>query len=206
MAKKPTLNDWQKRQAKDPYVLQAKQQGYRSRAAFKLIEMQEKKRIFQPGMRVLELGAAPGGWSQLIVDWIAPHGQLDAVDLLPMYPLPNVQQHIFDIESDAFTAWLQASIAQTSLDWLVSDMAPNMSGHRTTDQLRSISLAETCVSIALRYAQAGSGLLIKTFQGEGLIELSTWIKKNYKTFAHLKPKASERSSREVYLYAIGKNT
>ena len=104
----------------------------------------------------------------------------------------------------AFSAWLEASIELTSLDWLVSDMAPNMSGHRTTDQLRSISLAETCVSIALRYAQAGSGLLIKTFQGEGLIELSTWIKKHYKTFSHLKPRASERSSREVYLYAIGK--
>ena len=205
MAKKG-LNAWQKRQAKDLYVQEAKKQGYRSRAAFKLIEIQDKKTLFHPGMHILELGAAPGGWSQLIAEWIAPHGYLYAIDLLAMHPIPGVKQHLFDIESEAFNHWLENTFRnpEHTLDWVVSDMAPNMSGHQTTDQLRSIGLCETVLGIAQSHAAQGSGLLIKAFQGIGIQELSLEIKNTYRHFSTLKPKASERSNREVYLLGLDK--
>lgn len=202
---KKSLNAWQKRQAKDPFVKDAKRLGYRSRAAFKLIEMQERKQLFKPNMHILELGAAPGGWSQLISEWIAPSGVLDAVDILPMQDLRNVRTHVFDIESEAFFAWCQNRYhTETTLDWVVSDMAPNMSGHQNTDQLRSIALCEQALEIAIQYAQPGSNILLKAFQGIGIQEFCQELKGYYQHFQTLKPKASERSSREIYLLGLGK--
>ena len=197
-------NPWQKRQEKDIYVKQAKSMGYRSRAAFKLLEIQEKHQLFKPGMQVLELGAAPGSWSERVVNWIKPHGHLDAIDLLPMQAITHANTHQFDIESEVFSAWLTQTFTNHPLDWVLSDMAPNMCGHQKTDQLRSIGLCEETAHIASQYVSPGGGVLMKAFQGEGLIELTQSLKQQYQKLITFKPKASNRSAREVYLIAINK--
>lgn len=202
MAKKN--RDWLQRQAKDIYVKASKKDGYRSRASYKLLEMQDKYRLFKPGMHIIELGAAPGGWSQVAAQSIGQHGKIYAVDLLPMSAIDHVEMLQMDINDEAFDAWLTSHLGEQRCDWVISDMAPNMSGHQSTDQLRSIQLCEETLVIASRWLKPEhGGVLMKCFQGEGFIELKQLVRSSYQHCQLIKPKASERSAREIYILGRG---
>ena len=201
---KKKLNAWQKRQEKDHFVKQARKHGYRSRAAFKLKEVQEKYHFILPYHKVLELGAAPGSWSMLIDQWLSPSGSLSAVDRLPMAKIgPHTEVFEFDVETESFDQWLATRFLDQSLDWVISDMAPNMSGHRSTDQIRSIALCEQTLAIGQAHLKDGGGLFMKSFQGEGFVTLINTIRKVFTKVHLIKPEASNRSAREVYILALG---
>lgn len=193
---------WLKRQAKDLYVQAAKKDGYRSRAAYKLQEMNDKYNFFKQGMFILELGAAPGSWSQFIAQQINADDRIIAVDILPISPIPGVITHQADITSDEFHQWLKQTLPNQKLDWVLSDMAPEMSGHRDTDQLQSINLCEEAFVIATQTLRPNTGcMLVKTFQGIGFTEYLAMVKQQFHKVKLIKPKASQRSAREVYLLA-----
>ncbi|TAK71942.1 MAG: 23S rRNA (uridine(2552)-2'-O)-methyltransferase RlmE [Gammaproteobacteria bacterium] len=190
---------WLKEHFSDPYVKQAQQAGYRSRAVYKLLEIQERDRLFKPGMTVIDLGAAPGGWSQLVVKLVQPKGHVIALDLLPMEPIEGVDFIQGDFSDEAI---LNALLARVStVDWVISDMAPNMSGQESVDIPSAMYLAELAFDFALRVLSSEGGFLIKLFQGEGFDALLASIKRHFKTVAVRKPKASRGRSREIYVLA-----
>ena len=203
MAQSRSSKKWLNRQNKDPYVREAKAFGYRSRAAFKLIEIQEKYQIVKPGMRVLELGAAPGSWTELLVEWVGENGQVFAVDLLEMAPIHGVTTRQDDIESDACFSWYQ-EIASNGIDLVVSDMAPNMCGHQRTDQLRSSRLVEVAYDISQNYLSEGGFFLAKSFNGVGFNEMLKALRSTFKRVKVIKPDASRRESGEIYFLGIDK--
>ena len=194
---------WLERQKKDPYVQQAKLEGYRSRAAYKLLQIQEKYRIFQPGVKVLELGSAPGSWTQLIAKWVGRNGKVYAVDLLEMSPIEGVEFIQEDIETEVFWQWCE-SISDRGFDMIVSDMAPNMCGHQRTDQLRSERLVETVYEITKNYLAQGGHFLVKAFHGGGFNVLLKELRLTFKQVRVIKPGASRQSSGEVYVLGIQK--
>lgn len=190
---------WLQEHFSDPYVKKAQQEGYRSRAVYKLIEIQERDRLFRPGMVVVELGAAPGGWSQYIVKLIKPKGRILALDLLPMEPIEGVDFIQGDFSEESVVNGLLEIVPNA--DWVVSDMAPNTSGYESVDVPRSIYLAEMTLDFALKVLHLSGGVLIKVFQGEGFDALLAQIKKSFKKVTIRKPKASRDRSREVYILA-----
>ncbi|HAV93321.1 MAG: 23S rRNA methyltransferase [Legionellales bacterium] len=194
---------WLDRQKKDPFVRQAKEAGYRSRAAFKLIEIQEKYQIIQPGMRVLELGCAPGSWTELIAEWTGAEGQVYAIDLLETAPIGNVEIRQGNMESKESDQWYH-SIAANGLDLVLSDIAPNMCGHQRTDQLRSAHLVEVAVDISRNYLQDHGSLLVKAFHGSGFNDILKTLRSTYKRVKVVKPDASRRESGEIYLLCLDK--
>ena len=194
---------WLERQKKDVYVQKAKQAGYRSRAAFKLIEIQEKHRVINPGMRVLELGSAPGSWTELMVQWVKSKGAVFAVDLLDMAPINGVEFCQCDIETEEFLNWCNQHKAD-GFDMIVSDMAPNMSGHQMTDQLRSARLVEWVLETADSNLKAGGSVLVKVFHGSEFNQILKELRLAFKQVKVIKPEASRRASGEVYLLAVGK--
>lgn len=198
---------WLKEHFSDTYVKQAQQAGYRSRAVFKLLEIQERDRLFKPGMTVVDLGAAPGGWSQVVSELIRP-GKIIALDLLPMDPIEGVDFIQGDFSDDAILQVLlnklEANKTEKVVDWVISDMAPNMSGNESIDIPRAMYLAELALDFALKVLKQEGGFLIKVFQGEGFDALLAEIKRNFKSVAIRKPKASRGRSREVYLLAKGR--
>lgn len=189
---------WLERQKKDPYVQQAKLEGYRSRAAYKLLQIQEKYVIFQPNMKVLELGSAPGSWTQLIAKWVGRNGKIYAVDLLEMSPIEGVEFVQEDIETETFWRWCE-SVSDRGFDMIVSDMAPNMCGHQRTDQLRSERLVETVYEITKNYLAQGGHFLVKAFHGGGFNVLLKELRLTFKQVKVIKPDASRQSSGEVYV-------
>lgn len=201
MANKSSSRRWLREHFSDPYVKQAQQEGYRSRAVYKLLEMQERYRLFKPGMVVIDLGAAPGGWSQLAVKLIKPSGRLIALDLLPMDSIEAVEFIQGDFSDDAILQALQQQISESKADWVISDMAPNMSGNESVDVPRSMYLAELALEFALSVLNQEGGFLIKVFQGEGFDALLTDIKRKFQSVVIRKPKASRGRSREVYILA-----
>ena len=200
---------WLREHFSDPYVKQAQQAGYRSRAVYKLLEIQSRDRLFKPGMVVVDLGAAPGSWSQLVAELVQPKGHVIALDILPMAPLPHVDFILGDFTSDVVLQTLQERLqasGSTSVDWVLSDMAPNMSGNESVDIPRSMYLAELALHFALSVLNSAGGLLMKAFQWEGFDILLGEIKRNFKNVAIRKPKASRNRSREVYILARNKKS
>ena len=167
MAKTKSSRRWLDRHVNDPYVKRSQQDGYRSRAAYKLLEIQEKDRILAPGMRVLDLGAAPGSWSQIASRLVGPGGQVIALDLLPMIPLDGVTVLQGDFREDAVLAQLRETLGGLPLDLVMSDMAPNITGTIVTDQARAVYLLELALELAREQLKPGGGLVVKAFQGAG---------------------------------------
>lgn len=203
MVKKQLKNAWLQRQDKDPFVKLAKAKGYRSRASFKLLELQQKYTLFKPGMQVIDLGAAPGGWCQIIAPLIGKKGSIIALDLLPIDPIENVTVLQGDFTEDETYVALQALLENKKVDWVVSDMAPNMSGTWAVDQARSMYLVECAFDFAKHYLKEGGGFLVKSFQGAGFESLLKELRSCFKRVAIKKPKASRVESKEIFLLATG---
>jgi len=192
---------WLKEHFSDYYVKQAQQENFRSRAIYKLLELQERDKLFKPSMKVIDLGAAPGGWSQLLVKLVAPAGQVYALDILPMEPIPGVEFIQGDFHDVAVLEQLLHCLGDDKADWVVSDMAPNLSGIESVDQPRSIVLGELALELAIRTLREQGGLLVKLFQGAGFDALLVEIKHHFQKVVIRKPKASRSRSNEVYVLA-----
>lgn len=197
---------WLQRQLRDPYVEEAKRRGYRSRAAFKLIEMDDKHRFLKPGMRVVDLGAAPGGWSQIAglrVGAAEGRGQVIAVDLVDIEPIPGVEMLTLDVSEREALDRIRAALKDGHADIVLSDMAPATTGHRATDHLRVVALAEAAFDVAEEVLVSGGTFLAKVFQGGAGAELMARLKRSFVKVQHVKPKASRPESPEVYVLATG---
>lgn len=192
---------WLREHFNDPYVKQAHQSGYRSRAVFKLDELQERDKLFKLGMNVVDLGAAPGGWSQKLIEYVGPKGRVFALDILPMEPIAGVEFLLGDFTEDECAEALFQRLGESEIDWVISDMAPNLSGIDSVDQPRSIYLAELALDFALKVLPAKGGFLVKVFQGEGFDDFLKLVRENFKKVLIRKPKASRGRSPEVYILA-----
>jgi 23S rRNA (uridine2552-2'-O)-methyltransferase len=196
---------WLDRQLNDPYVARAKREGFRSRAAYKLMEIDDRHGLLRRGASVLDLGAAPGGWSQIAAKRVgaeAGRGRVVAIDLLDMMPLPGVAFARLDFLDPAAPAAIKAMLAGRA-DVVLSDMAANATGHRATDHLKIIALAEAAAEIACDTLKPGGAFLCKVLQGGTEQGLLAQLKKNFSDVKHLKPKASRADSAELYLLARG---
>ncbi len=192
---------WKKRQASDPFVDRAQREGWRSRAVFKLEEIQRRHRILRRGARCVDLGASPGAWSQYAARIVAPEGHVWALDLLAMEPIAGVTFLQGDFGSGEVLRQLRDSLGSEPVDLVMSDIAPNMSGLRAVDQPRIVGLAEEAALFAGEVLKPGGALLVKLFQGEGVDDLVRNTREQYRTVRLLKPRASRPESREVYLLA-----
>ena len=201
MSKKSSNKNWLQRQNKDQYVKQARDSHYRSRAVYKLQEIDQKDKLIKPGFRVVDLGSAPGSWSQYVSEKIGANGQLVAVDILPMDPIDNVKFIEGDFtESDIEKVCLE-QIGEQGADLVISDMAPNLTGIRATDQARSMGLAELVYEFCQNALKPGGDLLIKLFEGEGSHEFRQLLRKKFVKVMTRKPGASRDNSREFYVLA-----
>ena len=193
---------WLERQLNDPYVRAARQGGLRSRSAFKLMELDDKYRLLRRGARVLDLGAAPGGWTQVATKRTAPNGQVVAVDLLPMDQIPGATLIQGDFGDESVEAAALAALGGTA-DLVLSDMAPNTTGHGATDHLRIMALAELALDTARKALSPGGGFVAKVFQGGGERGFLESLKRNFRAVRHAKPPASRKDSSELYVVATG---
>ncbi len=203
--RKQSSNLWLERQLNDPYVARAKREGFRSRAAFKLMEIDDKARVLKKGARVIDLGAAPGGWSQVAAKRIGTgngKGKIIAIDLLEMPEIPGVTFAQLDFLSDDAPARLLEMIGGRA-DVVLSDMAPNTTGHRKTDQLRILGLVEGAVAFAAEVLNPGGTFVAKVFQSGADAALMTELKRDYATVKHVKPASSRQDSSERYVLAMG---
>lgn len=187
----------------DHYVQRAKAEGWRSRAAFKLMEIDEKDRLLRPGMVVVDLGAAPGGWSQVAAERVGSGGRVLALDLLDMTPVAGVEFIQGDFREDAVLAELTFRLAGRPVDLVISDMAPNISGIAATDQARSVHLAELALEFSSRHLKSGGSFLVKTFQGQGFDAFRKAMEVAFDKVVVRKPKSSRDRSSEVYLLGLG---
>jgi 23S rRNA (uridine2552-2'-O)-methyltransferase len=194
---------WMHEHLTDPYVREAQVKGYRSRAAFKLLELAEKDRLLRPGMTVVDLGAAPGSWSQVLSERLGLRARLVAVDLLPMEPVAGVSFIRGDFREEETMRAVEDAIGARKADLVVSDLAPNISGIESADQARSVELAERALDFAGRALQPGGDLVVKAFQGEGFAGLERRFRACFDKLHVRKPKASRDRSREVFLVARG---
>lgn len=201
MARSKSSHRWLREHFDDAYVKQAQKEGLRSRAAFKLREIQERDRLVKPGMNVVDLGAAPGGWSQLVKDWVGERGNVIALDILPMDPLSGVTVLQADFTEEEALAALDAALGGAAVDLVLSDMAPNISGQAAIDQPRAMYLAELALDFAGQVLKPGGDFLVKVFQGEGFDQYLRALRSQFKQVVTRKPKASRPRSREVYLLA-----
>ncbi len=201
MKKKKSSRQWLHDHFNDPYVKEAQRLGYRSRAVFKLIELQERDKLFKPGMTVVDLGAAPGSWSQIVVKILGRKGRLLALDVLPMEPIAGVEFIQGDFTEESVLNTLCDSLGDQHVDWVISDMAPNLSGIDSVDQARSMQLAELALDLATQTLDGVGGFLSKVFQGEGFDAFLVLVRQNFKKVVIRKPKASRDRSREVYILA-----
>ncbi|KZY28740.1 23S rRNA methyltransferase [Alcanivorax sp. HI0083] len=198
-----TSKAWLKEHFNDPWVARAQEQGYRSRASFKLLEMHEKDRLFRPGMTVLDLGAAPGGWSQVAGQLIGGKGTVIASDILAMDALPDVTFIEGDFREDAIYEQILAALGDQRADLVMSDMAPNMSGNSAVDQPRAMYLAELALDMAERVLEPDGLFLVKVFQGEGFEDYRKALQSRFKRVVSRKPAASRARSTEVYQLGFG---
>lgn len=203
MARSKTSHRWLKEHFDDPYVKMAQRDGYRSRASYKLLEIQEKDRILRPGMTVVDLGAAPGGWSQVTSRVIGDKGILIASDILPMDSIPDVTFIQGDFTEDEVFARLLEAIGENPVDLVISDMAPNMSGLPAVDMPRAMFLCELALDLCTRVLRPGGDFLIKIFQGEGFDTYLKMVRENFEKVQMRKPLSSRDRSREQYLLARG---
>jgi len=190
---------WLNEHFDDPYVKQAQKAGYRGRAAYKLLELQDKYRLLRPGMRVVDLGAAPGAWSQVALEALKGRGRLFALDILPMEPLEGALIIEGDFTEDEPLAALEAELAGQRIDLVFSDMSPNISGMSAVDQPRAMYLAELALAFAKEWLKPGGDFLVKVFQGEGFDPFLADCRETFQTVNIRKPAASRPRSREVYV-------
>jgi 23S rRNA (uridine2552-2'-O)-methyltransferase len=194
---------WMHDHVNDPYVQEAKRRGYRSRAAFKLLELDARDRLLRPGMSVVDLGAAPGSWSQVLRERVGSKGRILAIDVLPMDPVPGVSFVQADFREDEGLAAVEKALANAPVDLVVSDMAPNLSGIDPVDQARSVHLGELALDFAISHLREGGDLVVKVFQGAGLAELQRSIGTRFAKVYVRKPKSSRDRSRETFLVGKG---
>lgn len=202
---KASSRAWLERQLNDPYVRQSKLDGYRSRAAYKLIEMDDRYKLLRPGLRIVDLGAAPGGWTQVAVQRVGSatsEGRVVAIDYLPVDPIPGSTILELDFLDDTAPGRLLAAL-DGDPDIILSDMAAPTTGHRRTDHLRTMHLCEVAADFALRVLKPGGHFLTKTFQGGTENELLAMLKRHFTSVHHVKPPASREDSVELYLLAKG---
>jgi len=192
---------WKVRQEKDPYVQRARRDGWRSRAVYKLEQIDQKERLLKPDMLCVDLGAAPGSWSQYVAEKLKTRVRIVAVDLLAMDALPSVEFILGDFTDDAILAEMRDAIGAAKVDLVMSDMAPNISGNRAIDQPRSMYLAELALELCREILRPGGDFVCKLFQGEGIDEFIVATRGAFKRVKVMKPKASRPGSREVYLVA-----
>ncbi len=204
MARSKSSKRWLKEHFDDYYVQKAQREGWRSRAVYKLQEIDEKDKLFKPGMTVVDLGAAPGGWSQWATHRIGEKGHVYALDILPVEPFAGITFIQGDFREDAVYQKLLDALDGRAVDLVMSDMAPNMSGNTAVDIPRAMYLAELAMDFADQALKPGGDLLMKVFQGEGFDELHRALRARYDKVITRKPKASRPRSREVYLLARGK--
>ncbi|MTW20390.1 23S rRNA (uridine(2552)-2'-O)-methyltransferase RlmE [Allochromatium palmeri] len=203
MSRSKSSRRWLDRHLNDPYVKRVQVDGYRSRAAYKLLEIQEKDLILKPGMRVVDLGAAPGSWSQIAQRLVGPKGRVVALDILPMEPLRDVVVLEGDFREETVLDQLRAALGEAPLDVVLSDMAPNITGTSVVDQTRVMYLVELALELARAHLKPGGTLVTKVFQGAGFDDYVRELRASFKQVATRKPKSSRPESREVFLVAKG---
>jgi len=192
---------WLAEHASDEYVKRAQREGWRSRAVFKLEEIQQRERLLRPGIRCVDLGAAPGGWSQYAARTLGGGGRIVATDILPMDAIPGVEFVQGDFREPAVLDEVLKRLGDVKVDLVLSDMAPNMAGIDAVDQPRSMYLAELALEFADRVLAPGGDILVKLFQGEGFDQIIREARRRYGRVATKKPKASRTRSPEIYLLA-----
>jgi 23S rRNA (uridine2552-2'-O)-methyltransferase len=203
MARTKSSNQWLQRHVKDPYVQKARSEGYRSRAAYKLVEIDKRARFLVPGARVVDLGAAPGGWSQVAVQKVMPGGRVIAVDLLEIAPISKVTILRGDCREAAIQAQTAAGLGGQKADVVLCDMSPNISGIASADQARAAELVRTAMALCREWLQREGVFVVKVFQGGDFASLHKELKGMFREVRTLKPAASREESRETYLLARG---
>jgi 23S rRNA (uridine2552-2'-O)-methyltransferase len=193
---------WLERQLNDPYVAEARKQGYRSRAAFKLLQMDDKYHVLKPGAKVVDLGAAPGGWSQVAVDRTGERGKVIGIDLLPIDPIAGADLIQMDFMSEEAPDELKRRLGSLA-NVVLSDMAASSTGHAQTDHLKIMALAETAYDFAKDVLAEGGIFICKVLQGGATGELLTLLKRDFADVKHVKPPASRSDSAEIYVVALG---
>lgn len=188
----------------DPYVQRAQKDGYRSRAAYKLLEIDERDHLLKPGMVVVDLGATPGGWCQVAANKLGAHGKIIALDLLPLHPLPRVEFIQGDFREDAVLVQLEEKLGGQQIGLVMSDMAPNISGIDSADQARAMHLAELALEFAVQHLKPGGAFLVKVFQGVGFEDYLKLMRSHFVKVVTRKPKASRDRSSEQYLLGMEK--
>ncbi|MDH5483815.1 MAG: 23S rRNA (uridine(2552)-2'-O)-methyltransferase RlmE [Gammaproteobacteria bacterium] len=203
MARSKSSGQWLKEHFDDEYVRRSQQDGYRSRAVYKLEEIDQKDRLLKPGITVIDLGSAPGGWSQYAARKLKGQGRIIALDILPMEPLEHVEFIQGDFLEDSVLAELVETLGDSRPELVISDMAPNMSGMHAVDIPRAVYMAELALDLSCQVLKPGGCLLVKLFQGEGFDEYLKLVRTRFSAIVMRKPKASRNRSREVYMLAKG---
>ena len=203
MSRSKTSKAWMREHVNDPYVQKAKAEGYRSRAAYKLLELDKRDRLFAPGQLVVDLGAAPGSWAQVAAAKLGAKGRVVAVDLLPLAPLPGVHFIQGDFREQEVLDALLAALGGNKADLVICDLAPNISGIGVSDQARAMYLAELALEFSRQCLKPGGSLLVKVFQGAGFTEFLADMRKAFEKVASRKPEASRGRSSELYLLGKG---
>ncbi len=203
MARSKSSGRWLKEHFDDPYVQKAQAEGRRSRASFKLEEVQARDHLIKPGQVVVDLGAAPGGWTELVSQWTGPTGRVFALDILPMDSIADVEILLGDFTEESVLNALMAELDGRDVDVVLSDMAPNMSGNKSVDQPRAMYLCELALDFARTTLVPGGSFFIKVFHGEGFDEFLQELRHDFQVVKTRKPEASRSRSRETYLLATG---
>ena len=201
MARSKSSHRWMQRHVNDEFVKRSRREGYRSRSAYKLLEIQEKDHPLKPGLVVVDLGAAPGGWSQVAAARVGDKGEVIALDILPMDPLPGVCSLQGDFREDVALQALEEILDGRPVDLVISDMAPNLTGVAAVDQPRAMHLCELALDFCRDHLRQGGGFVCKVFHGEGFDDWMRDVKRCFGRAVTRKPKASRSNSREVYLVA-----
>lgn len=204
MKRSKTSKQWMSEHVNDPFVQLAQKEGYRSRAAYKLLEIDEKDKLLKSGMVVVDLGATPGGWSQIAARKVGDSGKVIALDLLPLHPIHGVEFIQGDFREDDVLAQLEKSLGGKQIGLVISDMAPNISGVGMSDQARAMYLCELALDFAVQHLKPEGSFLIKVFQGAGFEEYLKLMRGHFSKVVSRKPKASRDRSSEVYLLGTGK--
>ena len=203
-SKNKSSKQWMREHVNDPFVQLAQKEGYRSRAAYKLLEIDAKDHLLKPGTVVVDLGATPGGWSQVAATKVGRSGKVIALDLLPLDPLAGVDFLLGDFREDAVLHQLENLLRGKPVGLVISDMAPNISGVASADQARALHLAELAMEFALQHLKQDGGFLVKVFQGAGFEDFLKLMRSRFVKVVSRKPKASRDRSSELYLLGIGK--
>lgn len=204
MKKAKSSKTWIKEHVNDFYVKQARKEGYRSRAAYKLVEISRRDHLLKPGMIVVDLGSSPGGWSQVALKMVGRHGKVFSLDILDMEPLPGITFIQGDFEEEATLIELRTKLGKKPIDLVISDMSPNISGVGVHDQARSMYLAELALEFSVEQLNSGGNFLVKVFQGSSFEQFLRTMRASFKKVVARKPEASRNRSNEIYLLGLKK--